>query len=517
MNVFETADLYLEKADLLIESIEELPAYDNIFLEGRKNKDDKAAQKEAENESVKTESIGLLQKTAKAIRAVFGKIVEGLKHIFDFFKYGGKAKDDKERKSFEEFQKMCKENPEFRNKKVNIHDYREINKAYEKVLSDAEKDYKKMKSENEKNRPSFVNDVCEKLKITGETYKQKILSLKKKVKEKGKVAASAVTVQVALDYARTSKDAAKNVQAMLDDDFGLVQALDDQLGKKQIKNAKRELKMLQSKLTFVRLLAGWRYEHALTLKESIKETFVAISRVPDDLDKGIRGLPSAVNDSRSVRQLKKRLQGKKLDEKTLKNTIKNTVTNKTLLREMVLGKVNGAIDVGILTHMGSAGLPIVGAHALAEFNRQANLSPITGGIKDGAIKAVADAAGDRSRWKHTEKVKRKKGEKLITDYSKEFDDQKKTAKTRLEKKELTQKARQARVNAVNDHLNGVYVKERSNMKDASAKREIKRSKKLLKQLGIRDMDKIQEKIDRKMYKIEKKKAKKAAKEAAKEA
>ena len=369
MNLFNEVDFTLQKVDLLLESYVDIPTYSSIFFEGNKEKDDKVVNADAVNEKVEGESTGLLQKACGLIRKIFGKVGEIIQSCIDYFKRGGKAKDDEERKSFDEFARMCKENPEFRNKKVTIHDYRQINKAYEDALSEAEKQYKNMRETEESERPSFITDC-----------KNKIDATKKRALQLVKTAGTAFTVQAAIDYAKTSKEAAANVQMMINYDMGLLKAIENQIGTKQMKKAKRQIKHLNSRLGVIRMIAGWRQDHALTLKESIKETFDSIVHVGTKVGEGVAA-------------------GDRIRDKAL-----NTFDASASARGMY-GKVFGK---------GSKFQDIAPTKAV-----KAGAKMAASGMASGAKQAVGTALSDRSRWKHTEKVNRRKGRANITDAHRE--------------------------------------------------------------------------------------------------
>ena len=132
-----------------------------------------------------------------------------------------------------------------------------------------------MKETAEGERPSFVKDCEAKLKQT-----------KAKAGQIAKSTASAMTVQAAIDYAKTSKEAAAQIQAMINYDQGLLSALESQIGSEQMKKAKRQIKMLRSRFFVIRWIAGWRHEQAVTVTESIKNTMTSVRSVAGAFRKG---------------------------------------------------------------------------------------------------------------------------------------------------------------------------------------------------------------------------------------
>lgn len=250
---------YLHEVDVLMESYIELPLYQDIFEAA----DPEIAAVTAKNAETKEKSLNLLQKAAKVCRDIFKKVQEIIHTIFTWL---GMSKTEKT--AYQEFVKECKANPEFAGKKVTIHDFRKINDEYNKTLKKYENEYRSIKDSEEEARPSLVKDMEEGLKNLADKTK-KVLATE----------GAAVTVESALTYCKSCQENAAQVEMMLKFDMGLLDELEKQLGSKQMKIAKLQIKMLSSKHKIIRYIAGGREEQVKTLRDSIKDTITAVRKV----------------------------------------------------------------------------------------------------------------------------------------------------------------------------------------------------------------------------------------------
>lgn len=250
---------YLGEIDVLMESYIELPLYQDIFEAA----DPEVAETTAKNAEIEEKSVNILQKALKLIRDIFAKIKEMIKLIFTWI---GMSKDEKT--AYQQFVEECKANPEFAGMKVTIHDYRAINEEYNKTLKQYESEYSKIKGEEEEVRPTFMKAIQNGLD-----------NLKKKTVKIAAAEASAFTVEAVLNYAKACRENAAQVEFMLNFDIGLLDELEKQLGKKEIKKFKRKITALKSKSMAVRFIAGGRQEQVKTLRDSLKETITSVREV----------------------------------------------------------------------------------------------------------------------------------------------------------------------------------------------------------------------------------------------
>lgn len=250
---------YLHQVDVLMEDYVELPLYQDVFEAA----DPEVGAISAKNAEIEEKSVNILRKALNFIRDIFKKIGEMIHTIFTWLSM---SKDEKT--AYSQFVEECKHNKEFAGMKVTIHDYRAINEEYNKELKKYESEYSKIRGEEEEARPTLIKSV-----------KESMNNLKDKA---GRIAAAegaSFTVETALTYAKACRENAARVEFMINFDASLVDELEKQLGKKEIRKFKRKVRALQSKFSFVRAIAGGRQEQIKTLKESLSETLTSIRSV----------------------------------------------------------------------------------------------------------------------------------------------------------------------------------------------------------------------------------------------
>ena len=260
---------YLREIDILMESYEELPLYEDIFEAA----DPEVEAKTAKNAEIEAQSMNLLERAITAIRNIFKRIGEIIKTIFTWL-----GMDSDEKTKFKKFEEECKRNPEFKDMKVTLHNYREINKEWETFMSNEEKKYKSIKESELESKPNIITDIEDGIKNLS----------KKTLKIAGGVLMS-FTVEYALNYARTCREHAAKVQMAIDFDMGLLDMLEKELGKKQIKKFKRQVKILQCKTDWIRKIAGGRRQQAMTLKDTLHETLTNIDSVGSAVRRAEKG------------------------------------------------------------------------------------------------------------------------------------------------------------------------------------------------------------------------------------
>lgn len=293
---------YLQQLDVLMEGYVELPLYMDVFEAA----DPEVAEQSAKNAEIEGKSDSLLKKAIAAVKAIFKKCKEILNNIKEFL-----GMDEKERKDYEEFVKECQSNPEFKNLKVTIKDYREINKRYEEELKKAEAQYRSVKEEQADQIPKFVDTLGNSLK-----------EVAAKAVQIGTAGGAEFAMEVAIRYARANEQNAYQVQQLLNIDIGLMDALEKQIGSKEVKRFKRRIKLMNHKLKFIRTIARGRQDQAMTLRDSIKEVTGAITSCMNR--KEVREKIKAIDNKDEKKAAKLKY---KEDKKTLKRLGKDALSN----------------------------------------------------------------------------------------------------------------------------------------------------------------------------------------------
>lgn len=244
---------YFDQVDALLESYDERPLYDAVFNEASDDVD-------VANAETEEKAISLLQKAINAMKALIQKIKDILNTVISWVKA-----DNAEISEYKQFCQKLKQNPELKNKKVTLRDYRQAIAEYDKYLGGAEKRYRTMKDEEIANKPNFGDDIKAGLAATG----KKIASIATSV-------GTSFTLEAALNYARQNTKNAAMVQTIIDNDFLILKNLEKSLGSKEIKKFKWKVKALNSRCRFIRTILGGRMEQSKTIKDTVADTFGSI-------------------------------------------------------------------------------------------------------------------------------------------------------------------------------------------------------------------------------------------------
>ena len=245
------ACFYLEQVDSLLENYnDDRASYDAVFDEAGDTSD-------VENAETEEKAVSLLQKAFAALKSLLNKIRAIIETVISWVKADGSEINE-----YKQFCAELKKNPELKNKKVTLRDYRTVIAEYDKTLSKFEADYKAMKDEEVENRPSFVRDVNEAVQKT-----------KEKAGRMATVAGSAFTVEAALEYARQNQKNAAKIQTIINWDFLVLEQLEKELGKKEVRKFKKKIRKLSSRCGMIRATAGGRMEQSKTIRATIADTF----------------------------------------------------------------------------------------------------------------------------------------------------------------------------------------------------------------------------------------------------
>lgn len=251
----DAVTMYLEAADCLLDDYVEVSYFSEVFEGG----DEKIQDTMKKNAEIEEKSVSLLQKALNAIKGIFKKIRMLVDDMLTYFKADAGSKS--------EYQKFCEEvknNPEFAKKKVSFKEYSKIAQQWNEELSKEEAQYRKLKDEELENKPSIAQDIHN----AWDTARGKIL-------DKGKVIAKEIAVEALVQEAKTCRDGALSARNKLRWYETIIGDLQNQIGAKEARKVKRKLKMLSSKCSLVRKLAGGVETEYLTWKDALKNVFSA--------------------------------------------------------------------------------------------------------------------------------------------------------------------------------------------------------------------------------------------------
>jgi hypothetical protein len=242
----------LNEVDRILAGCKDVHLYNWIFEED----DPETTNQLKTNADAADKTDSLLRRAINKIKEIFGKIKQGIRNIIE---YWGAGKDEKA--EFEEFCKKAQSDPNLKNQKVTFHDYRQLMADLDKNCADYEKEYTEFKNSQLEENPNLLKKIETKLQQAGI-----------KSKEIAQAEASSFTLEVAIRYAQQSRDHAKKVQNWLNFDLGLVDAIEKELGSKEIRKFQKKIKKLNSSLRIIRAIAGGREQEYKTLQDAISES-----------------------------------------------------------------------------------------------------------------------------------------------------------------------------------------------------------------------------------------------------
>lgn len=235
---------YLYEASQLANDYKEVDLYHEIFEGSAMDAIN------AQNEQIVGKSESLLTKAANMIKAIIRKAQEIISNVMSWFKA-----DDSEKDQFRKFREECKNNPEFANKKITLTNWREIESKYSTAIKKAEVEYKNVKDEENAAKPKILSSLT---KYLGNITKAGVLS---------------ITVEGALKMAEESQLAANGIKRALDKDLGVIEQLEQSIGKKETKKFKKKINGLNSRFAIRRWIAGAREKEAEGQQGKIREIF----------------------------------------------------------------------------------------------------------------------------------------------------------------------------------------------------------------------------------------------------
>ena len=235
---------YLSEVARLADEYTEIELYQAVF------EAEQIEPIQQKNEKIERDSQNLFQKAIAAIKAILKKTKDLIANCISWF-----TSSDEDKDKFKKFRDECAANPEFANMKISITNWKQIEASYQKAINAAESEYKAIKDGETVDRQGKLNGIMESLKKTATA------------------ATTSVTVEAALRMAKDSVDNAAVIQTALDLDFGLINKLESEIGKKETKKFKNKIKALNSRFAFRRWIAGARESQGKKLKDCLSEIY----------------------------------------------------------------------------------------------------------------------------------------------------------------------------------------------------------------------------------------------------
>lgn len=246
---------YCMEAEKCIDQMTEMSVYSSVF-EATQG-DPQAVAEEEKNIEMGAKSESFIRKAINALKAIYQKIKTTISNIFAYI---GLKKDDK--KLYDEFLKKCREDPALANKKVTVKDWKAIQAKFDEVRAEIEKEMKKEKLSEEEAKPRIIKALQEKIESCGSFASKAVI----------KVAADQLVTR-----ARFDKELAGNLQNFVDNDMFVLNKMEQELGKHEVRKMKRRLKRINNGCTFMNLKAKL-FKKELDVKAQAKKEEEALIR-----------------------------------------------------------------------------------------------------------------------------------------------------------------------------------------------------------------------------------------------
>lgn len=236
----------LKELSIMLEEYEELTPYQILYEE---NKPDVSEQMQ-KNANIEKKSESSIMKAVHAIQRLISNVISSIKNFFSELTMG---KDEKV--LFNQMEEAFKKDPELKNKKLTVKDFRTISKQYDEKINQLETEIRDCMSNNKSPSQELLDGISTFLK-NGLTAGTAILA-----------------TEVAVKAARSNMGVAKMIQKQLNDDGAIVKKLADALGKDEYNKFKKEITKDSRLLGAHRLLVRLRSKKYENLRACILDTF----------------------------------------------------------------------------------------------------------------------------------------------------------------------------------------------------------------------------------------------------
>jgi len=213
--------------------------------------DDPQVQQKIDNNAQKEQAgNNFLIKSCEAIKKLIHTIIAKIKNFFQTL-----TMSKEERVKYEDFLRRCKSDPQLKNKKITLTDYRKLNAEYDALIKEAETAISNMKE----GQPNACDQLIEKIKNA--------------CKGVGKASTIIVTADVLDKFAASNREAAELIAKKLNEDENAIKLLESQIGKKGAADYKKRMNFCASKNKVMNKIVELRYKQYGNLQNCITQTF----------------------------------------------------------------------------------------------------------------------------------------------------------------------------------------------------------------------------------------------------
>lgn len=192
----------------------------------------------------------------KAIRALKNMISTLIKKITDFIQRMFMSKEEKER--FERFKQLAASDPNLKNKKMTLKDFRKINAEYQKAINDIDAQIAAIDRQSDEEAARTVEKVQEIASNVVKGIKQSATTI--------------FSVDMALRLAENNKDAAKWIQKKLKNEDDIISNLEKQIGKERTADFQKKIKSSTRKISLHRIKVWMLGQYHGTMSGALSQT-----------------------------------------------------------------------------------------------------------------------------------------------------------------------------------------------------------------------------------------------------
>lgn len=267
--------------------------YDVLFV-AVENAD--VAENVQKNEETAKKSVGFVRKAIDAILKLLKNIIKAVQELIVRCTLRGEERD-----AFEAIQEQMKADPALKNKKISVMDFKKINKQYEDMVSEIEKNIRMVKANEEHPVDALVSKVTDFLKGAGSKV------------------ATVVTADMALKMAKSDLGTATALQKLLENEESVLEGLSKALGKKGANAFKKDIDAAAKNSWLHRLIVRVRKQQYTSLRETITSTLRAFSA------SGFKSVADVKKAQESLKEAKKAGIISKDDYKQSKKELKEVL------------------------------------------------------------------------------------------------------------------------------------------------------------------------------------------------
>lgn len=239
--------IHLMEADEALSKYNEIDAFSEIF---EADNSDEVRNKLMENHAVELNSKSGLEKACDALINFIKGIINSIKDFFE------KAKlSEKERQAYDAFKAAAAKDPNLKNKRITVADFKKLDAGYQELLNEA----KAIDNDLVKGNDKDVNPILKKITDYCDDL--------------GKGIVTSIGIEAALNVASSSTEIARKMSKELTDDSAIMQNIRASIGDKQAAKFKRQMDSLGKRISLQRGIMRLKGTYSKSVQDGISKTY----------------------------------------------------------------------------------------------------------------------------------------------------------------------------------------------------------------------------------------------------